>query len=200
MKAFKPVLFCAALLPLAILLWRWQHHQLGVNWIETAQHYTGDWILRFLILTLAITPLRRVPRLNGLIVYRRMLGLFAFFYACVHFGIYFWYDKALDWVDIRGDFFTRPFYTFGLIAFVLMIPLAVTSTRGWIRRLGGRRWQWLHRLIYVSAAAGAVHYYLQGKSIVPKAVEYAAVIAALLVYRVVIYIRKPRRVASAVAF
>ena len=101
-------------------------------------------------------------------------------------------DKALDWQDIRGDFLTRRFYTFGLLAFVLLVPLAITSTRGWVRRLGGRRWQVLHRLIYVSAAAGAVHYYLQGKSIVPKAVEYAAVVAGLLVYRLFMYVRKAR--------
>jgi sulfoxide reductase heme-binding subunit YedZ len=186
-RTTKVAVFCASLIPLLVLIWRWRHHQLGINWIEAAQHETGDWILRFLILTLAVTPLRRVPRLNGLIRYRRMLGLYAFFYACVHFGIYLWYDKGLDWLDIRGDFLTRRFYFAGLLAFVLLIPLAITSTRGWVRRLGGKRWQLLHRLIYLSAAAGAVHYYWQGKSISPKAVEYAAVIAALLLYRLAMY-------------
>jgi sulfoxide reductase heme-binding subunit YedZ len=191
-RVTKAAVFCASLVPLAVLIWRWQHHELGVNWIEAAQHETGDWILRFVILTLAIAPLRKVPGLNPLIRYRRMLGLFAFFYACVHFGIYLWYDKALDWQDIRGDFLTRRFYAFGLVAFLLLIPLAVTSTKGWIRRMGGRRWQLLHRLIYVSAAAGALHYYWQGKSIVPKAVEYAAVIVLLLLYRIVVYVQRIR--------
>lgn len=186
-------MFWACLIPLLVLIWRWQHHQLGINWVEAAQHETGDWILRFLILTLAITPLRKVPGLNPLIRYRRTLGLFAFFYACVHFAIYLWYDKGLDWWDIRDDFLTRRFYFAGLLAFVLLIPLAITSTQGWVRRLGGRRWQLLHRLIYVSAAAGAVHYYWQGKSIVPKAVEYASVIAGLLLYRLAVYLWKIRR-------
>lgn len=197
-RTAKVLTFCACLVPIGLLVWRWHHHQLGVNWIETAQHFTGDWILRFLILTLAVTPMRKIPGLNWLIRYRRMLGLFAFFYACVHFGIYLWYDKALDWQDIRGDFFTRWFYAFGLLAFLLLIPLAVTSTRGWVRRLGGRNWQRLHRLIYFSAAAGALHYYLQGKSIVPRAVAYAAVVAVLLLYRLVAYLRRPRARRSAV--
>jgi sulfoxide reductase heme-binding subunit YedZ len=191
-RTTKAFVFCAALVPLLVLTWQWRHHELGVNWIEAAQHRTGDWILRFLILTLAITPLRKVPGLNPLIRYRRMLGLFAFFYGCVHFGIYLWYDKALDWQDIQSDFLTRRFYAMGLLAFLLLIPLAITSTRGWVRRLGGRRWQLLHRLIYVSAAAGALHYYWQGKSIVPKAVEYAAVVAALLLYRLAVFLRKAR--------
>lgn len=181
----KIVVFTACLAPAALLYWRWDHHELGVNWIEAAQHWTGDWILRFLILTLCISPLRRLPGLSALIRYRRMLGLYAVFYGCIHLGIYLWYDKGLDWQDIRGDFLTRRFYSAGLVAFVLLIPLAVTSTAGWIRRLGGRRWQMLHRLIYVSAAAGALHYYWQGKSIVMRAVYYGGVVALLLAYRLV---------------
>lgn len=190
-RATKAVVFTASLVPLALLIWRQRHHQLGANWIEAAQRYTGDWVLRYLIFTLCITPLRRVPGLNALIRYRRMLGLFGFFYACVHFSIYLWYDKALDWRDIWGDFTIRRFYIFGFIAFLLLIPLALTSTQGWIRRLG-RKWQMLHRLIYISAASGAVHYYLQGKSIVMRAVYYACVVAALLLYRVVAHLWKLR--------
>lgn len=184
-------MFCACVIPAVLLVWRYYHHQLGVNWIETAQHYTGDWILRFLIATLSITPLRRLPRANALILYRRMLGLFAFFYGCIHFFIYLYFDKGLDWQEMRGDFFTRRFYFFGLLAFVLMIPLAVTSTKGWMRRLG-RRWQLLHRLVYFSAASGALHYYLQGKSLVMRSVYYAGVIVLLLAYRVVVRLMKVR--------
>lgn len=189
----KAVVFAACLVPAALLYWRWDHHLLGPNWIEKAQHFTGDWILRFLILTLCISPLRKLPGLSALIRYRRMLGLFAFFYACVHFGIYLWFDKGLDWRDMYGDFTQRRFYIFGLVTFVALIPLALTSTAGWIRRLGGRRWQLLHRLIYVAALAGALHYYLQGKSIVPRAVYYALVIALLLLWRVVMWLVRRKR-------
>ncbi len=179
----KMLLFLVCLVPAVVLYWRWDHHTLGVNWIEAAQRFTGDWVLRFLILTLCISPVRRLPGLSALIRYRRMLGLYAFFYACIHLSIYLWYDKGLDWQDIKGDFLTRRFYSAGLVAFVLLIPLVVTSTAGWIRRLGGRRWQMLHRLIYISAAAGAIHYYWQGKSIVMRAVYYGLVVAVLLLYR-----------------
>src|SRR5262249_51826623 len=101
----KRILFCAGVIPLAVLLWRYQHHQLGVNWIEKAEHFTGDWILWLLIATLSITPLRRVKGLGPLILYRRMVGLYAFSYACVHFSIYLYFDKGLDWREMRGDFF-----------------------------------------------------------------------------------------------
>jgi sulfoxide reductase heme-binding subunit YedZ len=189
----KRVVFFACFVPAVLLLWRYQHHQLGVNWIEKAQHFTGDWILRFLIFTLCVTPLRRVPGLNTLILYRRMLGLFAFFYACIHFlVIYLYFDKGLDWPEMRGDFFTRRFYFFGLLSFTLMIPLVITSTKGWIRRLG-RRWQLLHRLVYISAASGALHYYLQGKSLVMRSVYYAAVVVVLLAYRVVMVVVRSRQ-------
>jgi len=183
----KAAVFLAGLVPAALLYWRWAHHLLGPNWIEKAQHFTGDWILRFLIATLCISPLRKLPGLNALIRYRRMLGLFAFFYACVHVWIYLRFDKAWDWREMYGDFTQRRFYIFGLIAFVALVPLAATSYAAAIRWLGGRRWQWLHRLVYVAALAGALHYYLQGKSIVLRAVYYAAIIVGLLLVRVVMY-------------
>ena len=187
-------MFVACLAPIALLLWWYYHHELGANWVEAAQRYTGDWILRFLIVTLLITPVRRFPKLSGLIRYRRMMGLFAFFYACVHVWIYLNYDKAFDWLDIRDDITMRKFYIWGLVAFAALIPLALTSTAGWIRRLGGRRWRMLHRLIYVSALAGALHYYLQGKYIVIRAVVYAAIMIALVAYRPVAFAwRKLRR-------
>ena len=179
----KAIAFVTCLVPFAMLLWRYYHHALGPNWIEAAQRTTGDWILRFLILTLTITPVRRLPGLAALIGYRCMLGLFVFFYATVHVAIYLKFDKAFDWLDIRDDILTRKFYIWGLVAFVCLVPLAVTSTRGWIRRLGGRRWRMLHRLIYVSALAGSLHYYLQGKYIVMRSVVYAAIVIVLVAYR-----------------
>ena len=184
------VVFLVCLVPAALLYWRWGHHLLGPNWIEKAQRFTGDWILRFLMFTLLVSPFRKIPGMNWLIRYRRMLGLFAFFYACVHFTIYLWFDKALDWHEIYGDFTRRVFYIVGLAAFVLLIPLALTSTAGWIRRLGGRRWQMLHRLIYVSALAGALHYYLQGKSIVLNAVYTGLFIVLLVLWRAGMWLGK----------
>ncbi len=191
----KALVFLVCLTPVALLYWRWDHHLLGPNWIEKAQHFTGDWILRFLIATLCVSPLRKLPGLNWLIRYRRMLGLFAFFYACVHFSIYLWFDKALDWHEIYGDFTRRLFYIVGLLAFVLLIPLALTSTAGWIRRLGGRRWQMLHWLIYPAALAGALHYYLQGKSIVLNAVYYGLIVVLLVLWRVVMWLLRRRKTA-----
>jgi len=189
----RAAVFAVSLIPAVLLYWRWQHHLLGANWVEKAQHFTGDWILRFLIFTLCVSPLRKLPGLNALIRYRRMLGLYAFFYACLHFAIYLWYDKGLDWREIYGDFTRRQFYIFGLIAFVALVPLALTSTAAAIRWLGGKRWQWLHRLVYVAALAGAIHYYLQGKSIVLRAVYYGLGIVLLLLWRVAMAIMKQMR-------
>jgi len=179
----KAVVFLACPIPLVVLIWRRYHHELGANWIEAAQHFTGDWIMWYLIATLLVTPVRRLPGLGALIRYRRMFGLYAFFYACVHLSIYLWYDKGLDWLEIKGDFLSRRFYIMGLIAFTLLIPLAITSTKGWIQRLGGRRWQYVHWLIYPAVLSGAVHYYWQGKGIVPRAVDYAIVFILLVLYR-----------------
>jgi sulfoxide reductase heme-binding subunit YedZ len=189
----KAIVFSACLVPGAVLLWRYIHHELGANWIEAAQRFTGDWILRFLIFTLCVTPIRRLPGLSALIRYRRMLGLFAFAYACVHVSLYLKFDKAFDWLEIRDDILMRKFYIWGLVAFVCLIPLALTSTAGWIRRLGGRRWRMLHRLIYASALSGALHYYLQGKYIVMRAVVYAAIVVVLVAYRPVAFVWMKRR-------
>src|SRR5215470_19364727 len=127
---------------------------MSANPIEYITHATGDWALRFLLITLAITPLRWLFALPELIRFRRMLGLFAFFYGCLHFLTYLWLDKFFDISEILADIAKRPFITIGFTAVVLMVPLAITSTAGWIRRLGGRRWQALHRLIYIIATAG----------------------------------------------
>src|ERR1700736_2774802 len=164
-KWSKPVVFLLCLLPLAALGWRALHGELTANPIEFITHATGDWTLRFLVITLSVTPLRKMLGLPELIRFRRMLGLFAFFYACLHFTTYIWFDKFFNLSEMWKDIVKRKFITVGFTAFVLLIPLAITSTKGWIRRLGGKRWQQLHRAIYASAVAGVIHYYWLVKSV-----------------------------------
>lgn len=182
-KWCKPVVFLACLSPLAVLTWRALHGQLTANPVEFIQHFTGDWTLRFLLITLAITPLRKLLTLPDLIRFRRMLGLFAFFYVCLHFLTYLGPDQAFDLAGMWKDVVKRPFVTVGFLGFVLLIPLALTSTKAWIRRLGGKRWQGLHRLIYISALCGVVHYYWLVKSDHRLPLLYGAILAALLLYR-----------------
>ena len=179
----KLVIFLACLVPLARLGWNAYHGLLGANPIEVITHATGDWTLRFLCLTLAITPARMLTKQYWLIRLRRMLGLFAMFYGTLHFTTYIWLDKFFDAHEMVKDVIKRPFITMGFTAFVLMIPLAITSTSGWIRRLGGKRWNVLHRLIYFSAIAGVIHYVWLVKKDVTKPLEYAAIITVLLGYR-----------------
>ncbi len=188
----KIPLFAACLIPALLLLWKFRQDDLGANPIEFITHATGDWTLRFLAITLAVSPLRRLLKLPDLIRYRRMLGLFAFFYGTLHFLTYLWLDKFFDTSEILKDVWKRPFITAGFVGFVAMIPLAVTSTAGWIRRMGGRRWQALHRLIYLSAIAGVVHYYWLVKSDVRKPVFYGSIVLALLAERVIRNSRKAR--------
>jgi len=185
MRIAKAVLFALCLAPFAVLLWRGTHDGLGANPVEFITHATGDWTIRFLVVTLAITPVRKVFSWPQLVRFRRMLGLFAFFYGCLHFMTYVWLDKFFDFSAMLKDVAKRPFITAGFTAFVLLIPLALTSTAGWIRRLGGRRWQALHRLIYISGAAAAVHYYWLVKSDIRLPVFYASIVALLLLWRVV---------------
>ena len=182
-KWTKVVVFVLCLGPLFSLGWSALHNELTANPIEFITHATGDWTLRFLIITLAITPLRKTFRVPQLIRFRRMLGLFAFFYGCLHFTTYIWLDKFFDLAEMWKDVQKRRFITLGFTAFVLLIPLAITSTAGWIRRLGGRRWQMLHRAIYVSAVAGVIHYYWLVKSDVRKPLQYAWMVGILLVWR-----------------
>src|SRR5438552_8882577 len=144
----KIPVFVLCLAPIGQLAWKGWRQDLGANPIEFITHATGDWTLRFLILTLCITPARELLRVPALIRFRRMLGLFAFFYGCLHFTTYIWVDKFFNVHEILADIVKRKYITVGFTAFVLLIPLAITSTAGWIRRLGGKRWQMLHRLIY----------------------------------------------------
>jgi sulfoxide reductase heme-binding subunit YedZ len=181
----KAPLFVLCLSPVFLLGWRALHSGLGANPIEFITHFTGDWTLRFLLITLAITPLRKIVGLPELIRFRRMLGLFAFFYGSLHFLTYIWLDKFFDLSDTWKDVVKRPFITAGFLAFVSMVPLAITSTASWIRRLGGARWRMLHRLVYVSAVAGVVHYYWLVKSDVRLPVAYGSAVGVLLLYRIV---------------
>src|SRR5579864_4131241 len=184
LRYFKPVIFLACLGPLGILVWRGLHSQLGANPIETITHATGDWTLRFLLITLAISPLRRITRQYWLIEYRRMLGLFAFFYGTLHLMTYVWLDKFFDVHEMLKDIAKRRFITAGMTAFVLMLPLALTSTQWSIRKLGGKRWQTLHRLIYFSATAGVIHYIWLVKADLKKPLEYGFVLGVLILYRI----------------
>ena len=189
----KVFVFILCLLPLGLLVWRAVHADLGANPIEFITHTTGDWTLRFLIFTLAITPLRKILHLPQLIRFRRMLGLFAFFYACLHFSTWIGLDKFFNWAEMWKDVQKRRFITVGFTGFVLMIPLALTSTAGWIRRLGGKRWQMLHRAIYLSAIAGVIHYYWLVKSDTRKPLQYAFIVGILLAWRLGAWLYGKRR-------
>ncbi len=173
----KILLFAACLVPLLLLIWRAYNAELTANPIEFITHFTGDWTIRLVVATLAISPLRKLLRFPALIRYRRMVGLFAFFYGCLHALTYFWLDKFFDFHAIIRDVAKRPFITAGFTAFVCMVPLAVTSTAGWIRRLGGKRWQRVHRLVYVTAIAAVAHYYWLVKSDIRLPVLYGALVA-----------------------
>lgn len=179
----KPLVFAVGLAPFLWLLFRAFTGRLTANPVEDITLTTGIWALRFLLITLAVTPVRRVTGWNRVIQYRRMLGLFAFFYATLHLLTYFTFDLVFDFSRIAEDVWKRPFITAGMTAFLLMLPLAITSTKGWIRRLG-RRWQLLHRLIYLSAAAAVLHFVWKVKVVVGEPVYYAVILAALLSFRI----------------
>lgn len=180
----KTVVFLVCLLPLARLAWGAWQDALGANPIETITRSLGTWTLNFLVITLCVTPLRRASGWAWLARLRRLLGLFAFFYAALHFATYLWLDQFFDWQAIAKDILKRPFITVGFAAFVLLLPLAATSNRLALRRLGGRRWQQLHRAIYPIAILGVVHYWWLVKRDVATPALYAAIVASLLLLRV----------------
>lgn len=186
----KIVAFLLGLTPAAYLGWRFYQQDLTANPLEYITHFTGDWAIRLIALTLAVTPLRKILRTPDLIRFRRMIGLFAFFYASLHFLAYLWLDRLFDFQDLAKDIAKRPFITAGFVGFLLMLPLAVTSTTGWIRRMGGRRWRQLHRLIYLAAIAAVVHYYWLVKSDIRQPLLYAAIVGILLIYRAAVWARE----------
>jgi sulfoxide reductase heme-binding subunit YedZ len=178
----KAIVFACSLLPLAFLVVNGFRGELGANPIEYITRSTGDWTMRFLLITLAITPLRRLTKQPDFIRFRRMLGLFAFFYGVLHLITWVWLDKFFDPSEMWADVTKRRFITVGMLGFVLMVPLAITSTKFAIRKLG-KKWQQLHRLIYVSAVAGVIHYYWLVKSDIRMPVTYGVILAVLLLLR-----------------
>jgi sulfoxide reductase heme-binding subunit YedZ len=207
-RALKVITFILCLVPLGLLAQGFfgAHPSdtsswgagLGANPLEVITHSTGDWTMRFLLITLAITPLRKITKQTWLIRFRRMFGLFAFFYGTLHFTTYIWFDKSFVVRDMLEDIAKRRFITMGLLAFILMIPLAITSTAWTIRKLGGKRWQALHRLIYVSAIAGVIHYIWLVKADLTKPLQYGLILAVLLGYRIVVWLfpKRPRKVTA----
>ncbi len=188
-RVAKVAAFLAALVPLALLIRGTLTGNLGVNPAETIRLETGRWALKFLLLSLAITPARRLTGWNILIQYRRMLGLFAFFYSTLHLVTYWAFDLAFDFAPIPGDILKRPFITIGFAAFLLMVPLALTSTKGWIRRLG-KKWALLHRLVYVAAICAVIHFAWKVKVFTGDPVIYAAILTILLGFRLFLAVRK----------
>ena len=182
----RNILFVLALLPLARLVVFVFLDKLGANPIEFITRNTGDWALYFLCITLAVTPLRKLTRWNWLVRLRRMLGLFAFFYVLLHFTIFFWLDHFFDVQEMWADIVKRPFITVGVAAFVLLIPLAATSTNAMVRRLGGKRWQWLHRLTYVIVPLGVLHFWWvkAGKNLLAQPILFTTIVTLLLLTRV----------------
>ena len=198
LRALKGLVFLLCLGPLGVLTWKAFHALLGANPVDVITRSTGKWTLVFLLLTLSVTPVRRLLRMPWLVRFRRMLGLFAFFYGTLHLMTYVWLDQFFNVQSMLHDIAKRKFITAGMTAFALMVPLAFTSTSGWIRRLGGKRWQKLHRLIYLSAIAGVVHFIWLVKADERRPIVYAAVLAALLLFRAGAWFLKRSRTRSAV--
>ena len=182
----KFVVFINSLIPLAMLLWDLYRKQVGPNPLEFATRTTGMLTLVFLSLTVAITPLRRIFRLNSLVKFRRMLGLFAFFYGSMHLLTYIWFDRLFNLISVGADVVQRPFILVGMTAFLLMVPLAITSTSKMVKRIGGKRWARLHRLVYLAAIAGVVHFWMLVKSDIRLPLTFAFIILFLLGYRLLV--------------
>jgi methionine sulfoxide reductase heme-binding subunit len=181
----KIVVWALCLSPVSLLAWKGTHDLLGANPLSVITLSTGHWTLYLLLITLSISPLRKITRMNWLIRFRRPLGLFAFFYGCLHLMTYLWFDKFFDVHEIVKDIYKRPFITAGMTAWLLMFPLALTSTAASIRWLGGKRWQALHRLAYASAIAAVVHFWWLVKRDLTRPEIMAAILVALLGFRIV---------------
>jgi len=195
----KFVLFSNALVPLGLLLWDVYQKRVGANPLEFVTRTTGMLTLVFLVFTLAVTPARKITGLNWLVKFRRMLGLFAFFYGFLHFLTYVWFDRYFNLKSVPGDVASRPFIALGMAAFFLMIPLAITSTSGMIKRLGGKRWHRLHNLVYAAGIAGALHYWLLVKSDTRLPLTFAFVLLLLLAHRLFVKFYPPGNPASKAA-
>lgn len=187
----KFVLLVNGLAPLALLLWDVYNKRVGANPLEFVTRTTGMLTLVFLILTLAITPLRHTTRLNWLVKFRRMLGLFAFFYGFLHLGTYIAFDRFFNLKSVPGDVTSRPFIALGMLAFFLMVPLAITSTNKMVKRLGGKLWSKLHKLVYVAAVAGVLHFWILVKSDVSVPLTFGFILLLLLAHRLFVRFYPP---------
>jgi sulfoxide reductase heme-binding subunit YedZ len=197
----KLVVFVNALVPLVLLLWDVYHHNVGANPQEFAIRTTGVMTLVFLTVTIAITPVRKIFGVNSLVKLRRMVGLFAFFYGTLHLTTYIWLDRLLNLRSVVEDVARRPFILLGMTAFVLLVPLALTSTNNMVKRLGGKNWERLHRLVYVAAVAGVVHFWMLVKSDTRLPLTFAFIVGLLLAHRVFVkYAPTERPVTSASLF
>ncbi len=179
-KFYKVVVFINSLVPLALMAWDWYQGKLGANPVEFLTRTTGMLTLVFLFISLAVTPLRKLTSVQWLIQFRRMLGLYAFFYGFLHLLTYVWFDRSFNLKSTVADIYARPFIAVGMFSFFLMVPLAITSTKKWIKRLGGKRWALLHKLVYVAAVGGVVHFWMLVKSDTRLPIRFAFVLAVLL--------------------
>ena len=182
-RFLKVVVFVNSLIPLVLLFWDLYHKRVGPNPLQFATTTTGMLTLIFLSLTVAITPLRKIFGINSLVKLRRMLGLFAFFYGSLHLLTYIWFDRAFNFISVVQDVAKRPFILAGMIAFLLMVPLAITSTNQMVKRLGGKRWANLHRLVYLSVIAAVVHFWMLVKSDTRLPLTFGFIVLFLLGYR-----------------
>lgn len=191
----KFVLGVNGLVPLALMLWDVYHQRVGANPLEFVTRTTGMLALVFLMLALAVSPVRHVSRLNWLVKFRRMLGLFAFFYACLHLGTYLAFDRYFSFKSVPGDVAQRPFIALGMLAFFLMLPLALTSTNRMVKRLGGKRWSMLHKLVYVAGVAGVLHFWLLVKSDIRLPLTFGFILLLLLAHRILLKFYPPDKTA-----
>jgi sulfoxide reductase heme-binding subunit YedZ len=193
------LVFLNCVVPLVMLAWNYRTQHLGYNPNEYLLRTTGMLALVFLLLSLAVTPLRRITGLNLFGQFRRMVGLYAFFYTALHVGMYLWLDREWDWYNVPGDVWQRPFILFGMAGFLMMVPLALTSTAGAVKRMGAKRWKRLHMLVYGAGAAGVVHYFLRTKVVEAKPVAFLAALAVLLGFRAAwaVWTKRGRRAGQA---
>jgi sulfoxide reductase heme-binding subunit YedZ len=202
-RVLKPAVFAAALGPVLWLAWVLSTSDLGpkgplgANPIEYVNRYLGDWAIRFLLMALAVTPLRGITGWTTVVRFRRMLGLYAFFYACLHLSSYIGVDQFFDWQAIWKDIVKRNYITVGMLTILMLLPLAITSTKGMVKRLGGQRWTKLHRLVYPAGIAACFHFYMMRKGVQVEPIIYAAICAGLLGYRVVAHLKKKAAQAAA---
>jgi methionine sulfoxide reductase heme-binding subunit len=187
----KLLLFINGLVPVVLLLWDYLHKRVGANPLEFVTRTTGMLTLLFLMITLAVTPARKITGLNWIVKFRRMVGLYAFFYGTLHLFTYLWFDRFFNLRSIVGDVAQRPFIAIGMTAFFLMVPLALTSTNKWVKRLGGKRWALLHKLVYVAGVGGVIHYWMLVKSDIRLPLTFGFILLLLLAHRLFVKFYPP---------